>query len=706
MLTAPDSPGTPPPRAAGETARETASGTTAGTTGDVGSGRDRFAALRRELTLVCDAAGCVRWADPLARRGLGAEPGVMLTALAAPGTEDKVAALLDEARSRHVDRCEAVLLVDGRPATLAFSGAPDGDEVLLAGSLVPEEYSALVDEVSSTMHELSTLHRASARQQQELERRQEELLKVNRELDDSYRGITALYGELDEQATALKHTAEVKSRFVANVSHEFKTPINSILGLTRLLVAEHDGPLTSEQAKQLGFVRQSADALSVLVHDLLDLSKAEFGKLALRPAPFAAADLVGSLRGMLRPLAVRDGVALVIEDPPGDLPALETDEGKVAQVLRNLVSNALKFTERGEVRVSARGNPDGTVTFAVVDTGIGIAPADQARVFEEFTQVEGPLQRQARGTGLGLTLSRSLASLLGGTLTLESAVGRGSTFELTIPARHPEAAELAGLVERSQHLDPVRRPILVVEDDSQTLFLYEKYLEGSGFQVLPARSIGEARAALRRVRPAAIVLDVMLDGETSWGFLTELKADPATRDIPALVVTITNREQRARALGADEFSVKPLDREWFFTRLAALATKGPVEKVLVVDDDPTARYLVRKMLEGTPYTVLEAADGPEGVELARRERPDVIVLDFVMPQMTAFEVLDELKCDPRTRSIPVIVNTSKDLSDDERGRLAADTQAVLSKQSLSREIAISRIREALEKAAPTPAAAR
>jgi len=194
------------------------------------------------------------------------------------------------------------------------------------------------------------------------------------------------------------------------------------------------------------------------------------------------------------------------------------------------------------------------------------------------------------------------------------------------------------------------------------------------------------------------VLDVVLEGETTWGFLADLKHDPVTRDIPTLVVTVVDREQKARALGADEFCIKPMEQEWLLRKLRAMAAQRPVERLLVIDDDDVARYVVRRMLTGTPYVLLEASDGPTGVAAAREQRPDVILLDFVLADMTAFEVLDELKADPRTRNIPVIINTSKDLAEDERRRLAADTAAILSKQTLSREVAIGRIREALAKA--------
>ena len=204
--------------------------------------------------------------------------------------------------------------------------------------------------------------------------------------------------------------------------------------------------------------------------------------------------------------------------------------------------------------------------------------------------------------------------------------------------------------------------------------------------------------AIRRVRPAAVVLDIMLDGETSWSFLQELKTEEATRDIPTLVVTVTNREDKARALGADEFFMKPMDREWLLMKLRQLAHQQPVETILVIDDDQVARYLVRKHLTGLPYEVIEAASGPDGLRLARERLPHVIFLDFVMPDMSAFDVLDELKKDPATRRIPVIIHTSKNLAEEERRRLEAEATTILSKQSLSREIAIARIREALEKA--------
>ncbi len=337
----------------------------------------------------------------------------------------------------------------------------------------------------------------------------------------------------------------------------------------------------------------------------------------LQAERFTVGDFFGALRGMLRPLIPPGSqVELVFEDAEADA-VLETDRAKASQVVRNLVSNALKFTERGEVRVRAARQPDGQLAISVKDTGIGIAPENHERVFEEFSQIDSPLQRRQKGTGLGLPLARRLAELLGGTLTLQSEPGQGSTFTLTIPPVHPEVGEMQALTERSQKLDPARAPVLVLEDDRKTIFIYERYLALGGFQVIPARTVEDARRLLETVRPSAIVLDVMLEGETSWDFLAELKQNPKTCNIPVLVVTVTNREQKARALGADEFWLKPMDKDRLLHRLASVGKAAGSTKVLIIDDDERARYLLQQLLKPTPYLLFEAGTGPEGVRLAQ-----------------------------------------------------------------------------------------
>ncbi|MCY0999395.1 ATP-binding protein [Myxococcus sp. MISCRS1] len=654
--------------------------------------------LSREVAMMCDAEGVLTWVDARAQGVLEAVPGKTLRALAAQGTEDKVDRLLIQARDERVDGWELILCRGQTPTTFAFRARPHEGGVLLVGSLVPEDYGNALEQVSTTMSELSALHREAETQRRELKRRADELMRLNRELEESNRGVRSLHAALDEKAEGLHRAAEIKSRVVANVSHEFRTPLHSILGLSKVLLNPINGPLSSEQEKQVQFIRNSAESLFELVNDLLDLSKVEAGKTTLRHSRFVVHDLLSALRGMMKPmLPPGSPVDLRLVEPEAPL-ELETDETRLSQVLRNLVSNALKFTEAGHVTVSAAPGPRDTVVFTVKDTGIGIAPEDHERIFEEFTQLDSHLQRKVKGTGLGLPLARRLVELLGGTLTLQSAPGEGSTFTITLPRVHMEVSEMAGLSERSQHLDTSRAPVLVLEDDRQTLFLYEKYLARSGFQVLPVRSTDDARRVLQRVRPAAMVLDVMLEGETSWNFLAEMKNGDTTRDIPILVVTVTDREQKARALGADEFWLKPVDEVRLQKKLQELARNGPVERLLIIDDDDVHRYLLKQLLKDMPYVLLEAAGGKDGVRLAREQVPQLIFLDFVLPDITAFDVLDELKADPRTREIPVILHTSHELREDERARLANETAAILAKHTLSREVAISRIRDALAKA--------
>lgn len=649
----------------------------------------------REIALACDAGGVVRSLDARAARRLATSVGSSFFALVAPGSEQKAKQLFERGKLERVMDSEVPILVSGAVTTCSFCVKPDGaGGVLMLGSLVPEAYGRALVQVQESLSEIVDLNREVSRQKRELQRQKADLERTYLELDESNRGVVSLHAELEDKAASLKRAADVKGRVVANVSHEFRTPLHTILGLSKLLMERSDGPLSEEQEKQVRFIRTSAEELQALVNDLLDLSRAESGKAQLRPEKFSIDELFAAMRGQMRPLLPNQEVALVF-DPPSAPLDLETDQGKVAQILRNLISNAMKFTEKGEVRVSAEA-ADGAVVFRVSDTGLGIAPENFDRIFEEFGQIDSDIQKRVKGTGLGLALSRRLAELLDGTLTVDSEPGAGSVFTLTIPRVHPEVRELASIVERP--VDPTKAPVLVVEDDRKTIFVYEKYLSMTGFQVLAARTIADARELMKSHRPSAIVLDVMLEGETSWEFLAELKREPATADIPVLVVTVTSKAQKARALGADEFWLKPIDQDRLIKKLKTLTRSGAQTKLLVIDDDEKARYLIKRLLADSPYQMAEAMDGPEGVRLARALRPNVIFLDFLLKDMTAFDVLDELKSDPRTRGIPVIVVTSHVLDAAERTRLAAETEAIVSKEQLSRELALNRIRDALRKA--------
>ena len=634
-----------------------------------------LAAASREFGLLVDHDGAITWLDDRAR-ALGLAESLLRHVV--PGCEAKALALCTQGSADSVSHWELPLVIRGKPTTCSFTARPFEGKAALLGNLLAQDYADAVAAGDSTMHEILELNRQLARGKQRLE--------------ESNKAVRALHDELAQQADRLRTSAEVKSRLVAGVSHEFRTPLHSILGLSRLLLANSDGPLTSEQTTQVRFIHDSAEELARMINDMLDLSKLDAGTTPLRTEVFELADFLDAMRGTMMPLVPEGaGVRLDVEKPPHVV--LDTDRAKLAQIVRNLVSNALKFTEHGDVRVRSTVEVD-AVRIAVTDTGIGIAIADQTKIFEEFTQIDSALQRRLLGTGLGLPLAKRLAESLGGRIELESVPGKGSTFSVVIPREHADIAKFKQIEDAALTPDPSRAPVLVVEDDRSTVFLYERYLSMAGFQVLPVRSTADARIALKRSRPSAVLLDVMLEGEDTWNFLAELKQNPDTRDIPVLVCTVMNRESKARALGADEFWLKPVDEDRLIRKLQTLAAGKPA-KVLCIDDDPAARYLVRKFLANTPYLLLEAGDGDSGVNLAVAEKPDVILLDFLLDNITAFDVIDQLKAHPETRAIPVIIVTSQVLDLEDRQRLSSHADAILSKEHLTRELAINRIRDAL-----------
>ncbi len=280
--------------------------------------------------------------------------------------------------------------------------------------------------------------------QQQLEASRLEADGLRQELEETNRGVLALYAELDAQAEQLRKATELKSRFLAYMSHEFRTPVNAIRSIARLLLDKLDGPLTPEQEKQVGFIQSNATEFAEMVDDLLDFAKVEAGRVEISPAWFEMVDLFSALRGMFKPVLTNPEVHLVFEEPEG-IPKLYTDHRKLSQILRNFIANALKFTPRGEVRMAVKMAEPGFVTFSVADTGIGIAPEHHHAMFQDFSQVESPIQKRLRGTGLGLSLSKKLAELLGGDVFFESELGKGSVFAVRVPVElKPGAASHDG----------------------------------------------------------------------------------------------------------------------------------------------------------------------------------------------------------------------------------------------------------------------
>ncbi|MGA2889237.1 MAG: ATP-binding protein [Terracidiphilus sp.] len=516
---------------------------------------------------------------------------------------------------------------------------------------------------------------------QELRARQEELELLNRELEDTNRGVVALYAELDERADYLRRASELKTKFLSNVSHEFRTPLNSIVSLARLLMDRMDGDLSAEQFKQVRYIESSARDLQEMVNDLLDLAKVEAGKIRIRPKRFEVHELFSALKGMLKPLlADNNSVDLIFEDAP-ELSPLRTDEGKVSQILRNLISNALKFTPNGKVTISAKMLGDRDVQFTVSDTGIGIAAEHHETIFREFSQVENPLQERYRGTGLGLPLCRNLAMLLGGKIWLESELGRGSTFYVRLPAVYVGEITEPGDAAMPPAPDFHRSPVLILEDSDETAHLFESYLRHSEFQPILASTLAQAEVWTARHSPAAFVADVYIGDDQSWGFITRLREK--LPELPIIVTSVQDESQAAIARGGSVFLPKPVDPDVLMRELRRLVANSGTRQVLLVDDNEVARYILRDLLDQPWLDIREAASGTEAMSLLNERLPDALILDLLMPDISGFEILRQLRSQVATKSLPVLIYTSKVLSETERTQLESWHARIIRKEDVT-----------------------
>jgi signal transduction histidine kinase/CheY-like chemotaxis protein len=516
---------------------------------------------------------------------------------------------------------------------------------------------------------------------QELRARQEELELLNRELEDTNRGVVALYAELDERADYLRRASELKTKFLSNVSHEFRTPLNSIISLARLLMDRMDGDLTSEQLKQVKYIESSARDLQEMVNDLLDLAKVEAGKIRIRSKRFEVHELFSALKGMLKPLlADNNSVDLIFEDAL-DLPPLHTDEGKVSQILRNLISNALKFTPNGKVTVSAEMLDNREVRFTVSDTGIGIAAEHHESIFKEFSQVENPLQDRYRGTGLGLPLCRNLALLLGGRIWLESELGRGSTFFVKLPtvyvgeASRPDDANMPPAPEFH------RSPVLILEDDEETAHLLESYLRNSEFQAILTSSVAQSEVWTARHTPAAVLADIYIGDDQSWGFIARLRE--RLPELPIIVSSVHNESQTALARGGSLFLPKPVEPQVLIYELRRLTSNYGMRQILLVDDNEVARYILRDLLNQPWLDIREASSGTEAISSLKEKLPDAVILDLLMPDISGFEILRQLRTRQATQGVPVLIYTSKVLSESEKVLLDSWNVRVIRKEDIS-----------------------
>ena len=514
----------------------------------------------------------------------------------------------------------------------------------------------------------------------ELTRLAEELKERTRELDDANRRI--------QEANRLK------SQFLANMSHELRTPMNSIIGFSEILVDRLDGRIDDKHASFLRHILTSGQHLLSIINDILDLSKIEAGKMEIYPERFTVRAVVESVCTVMRGMT-RDHVPTFAIDVADDVPPLEADLAKFKQVLFNLLSNAIKFSPpHAPITIMARhfgeSADDGTIKVSVRDEGIGIDPKNHEVIFEEFRQVDGTARREFGGTGLGLALVKKFVELQGGYVTVESAPGKGSMFSFTLPVR-----SRAAVVSRTPELDAapaLTERVLVVEDDAHAYELISSALGSAGYLAIRARHGDEALKLAKESRPVAVTLDLVLPGLDGWEVLKRLKSDPATRDIPVVIISMVENRELGVALGADDYFVKPVDRERLLDRIRQLTRNNSRGRLLLIDDDQAVHTLLDEQLARLGYTIESAFTGESGVQAARVSTPDVIILDLMMPGMSGFEVAGALKDWPETANIPIVVLTSKEISADDRRELQSKVMSFVQKGKSAREQLVTEIR--------------
>ena len=509
-----------------------------------------------------------------------------------------------------------------------------------------------------------------------------------------------LFEEIQDKSRQLAEASQHKSQFLANMSHELRTPLNAIIGVSEML--REDAEALKQDTEPLDRVLGAGRHLLALINDILDLSKIEAGRMELQLEPFALAPLIANVVKTIEPLAAKNAnqVAVNCDDAIGTLHA---DQMRLRQALLNLLSNANKFTDHGTITIDARQEQEDNrdwVTIAVADTGIGMTPDQMGKLFQEFSQADASTTRKYGGTGLGLAISRRFCQMMGGDITVESAPGHGSTFTIRLPrmAQRDEALVTGARGQaRAQAAHPIAEGaeaplVLVVDDDATVRDLVERHLQRAGFAVATAPGGQEGLRLVRELRPAAVTLDIMMPDLDGWTVLAAIKGDPALASIPVVLMSIVDQKNRGYALGAADYLVKPVDRTKLVETLTSICGSA-AGRVLLVDDDDVVRRGVRQALEPIGWKVTEAENGQVAVDSLTAARPDVIILDLMMPKMDGFEFLDELRGRPDWQDIPVVIITAKDLTEEDRNRLNGGVERIIQKsdrdemlRQLSREI--------------------
>ena len=493
-----------------------------------------------------------------------------------------------------------------------------------------------------------------------------------------------------------------KSQFVANMSHELRTPLNAIIGITEMLEEDARDDGQDEYIEPLERVSKAGRYLLRLINDVLDLSKVEADRIELHIEDVDVTGLVGELADLTQPLADKNGNRLTVRCPD-DFGSIRVDMTRVRQILFNLLSNACKFTERGEISLTVgrhTANGRDWVQFQVTDTGIGMTPEQQTKVFEMFAQADSSTTRKYGGTGLGLAISRRLSRMMGGDIELTSEPGVGSTFTARLPITaddvEPAAKDLSAPTKPDAAVDATGHAtgcVLVIDDDPNARRIIRHFLAKEGFEAIVAKDGDEGVALAREVRPALITLDVLMPKRDGWSVLRELKATPALADIPVVMLTITDEKSTGYALGASEFLNKPIDRKRLSKVLERFRVRDGDLAVLVIEDDPTTQQMMRRLLLEFRCRVRIAENGRLGLDDLTLQRPDLILLDLMMPEMDGFEFLAELRNRSEFADIPVVVVTAADLTQRDRQRLNGRVEKILQKAGVDGEHPFSQLRD-------------
>ncbi len=586
-----------------------------------------------------------------------------------------------------------------------------------------EELQAQGEELRVSNEELEEQSRALKESQSRLELQQAELEQTNTQLEEQSQLLEGQRDDLERaneivrmRAQELEQASRYKSDFLANMSHELRTPLNSLLILAKLLADNDNGRLSEEQVRYAQTIQSSGNDLLTLINDILDLSKIEAGHMEIKPEPVAIARLTRDLSNLFTPVAEKRNLQFRIEVAPGCPNHIETDGQRLEQILRNLLSNAFKFTERGSVELRVGRASDGQIALSVADTGIGISADKQKAVFEPFRQADGTISRKYGGTGLGLSICRELVRLLGGTLALKSVEGEGSTFTVLIPEtfsatqvrprEEPVAAPVVTFAAEApgpaptrnrrpdrrveddrEKLTGQRRVLLVIEDDQSFAGILRDLSREMNFECIVAGSATEALALAKEFNPSAVVLDVGLPDHSGLWVLDQLKRDTRTRHIPVHVVSASDNAQTALSLGAIGYALKPVKREDLTDVLKKLETKlaQRMRRVLIVEDDPVQRDAVQRLLGSHEVETVAAATAAECLALLKDQTFDCMVLDLSLPDASGYSLLETLSKEDAYSFPPVIVYTGRDLSGEEEQRLRRYSKSIIIKGAKSPE---------------------